>query len=98
LKIVENIDGDLKGLIPVFMEITHQEIEDLRMALDAGDLETASRIGHNIKGSALNYGFQHLGAIGRRIESKSIQQDFEGVRVEFELLQQYVKQVKVEFN
>lgn len=96
--IVENIAEDLKGLIPDFMEVTYQEIEELRKALDAGDLDSAARIGHNIKGSALNYGFQHLGAIGRRIESKSVQQDFEGVRVEFELLQEYVKQVEVEFN
>lgn len=79
------------------MDITHQEIECLRQALDSGDLKSAVRIGHNLKGSALNYGFQNLGAIGRRIEALSIQQNVEGVRTEFEHLKQYVELVEVEF-
>ncbi|WP_415718097.1 Hpt domain-containing protein [Maridesulfovibrio sp.] len=97
MRIVEKIDKDLKVLIPGFMEITQQEIEDLRQALDSGDLKSTARIGHNIKGSALNYGFQHLGDIGLRIESQSVQQNIDGVRAEFESLKKYVEQVEVEY-
>lgn len=98
MRIVEHIDDDLKGLLPDFMEITRQEIEELRKALDAADLKSVARIGHNIKGSALNYGFLLLGEIGRRIESKAIQQDTEAIQEEFDLLKKYVEQVEVEFK
>ncbi|WP_320175831.1 Hpt domain-containing protein [Maridesulfovibrio sp.] len=97
LQIVERIDRDLQGLIPGFMEITHKEIEALEQALVDGDMTVAARIGHNLKGSALNYGFLLLGDIGRRIESNAAQNRQEEVLVELDLLKDYVDRVEVTF-
>ena len=96
-KIVEKIDKDLQGLIPGFMEITHKEIKDLEQALGSGDMAVAARIGHNLKGSALNYGFLQLGGIGRRIESSAERNQLEKVHAELEVLKDYVDRVEVEF-
>ena len=97
MKIVEKIEEDLKGLIPGFMEITRKEIIDLAQALDSGDMDTAARIGHNIKGSALNYGFLQLGGIGRRIESCAARKNVEKVHAEFEVLKDYVERVEIKY-
>ncbi|MFW5498477.1 MULTISPECIES: Hpt domain-containing protein [unclassified Maridesulfovibrio] len=97
LKIVERIDKDLQGLIPGFMEITQKEIKDLEQALAIGEMSVAARIGHNIKGSALNYGFVHLGDIGRRIESSAAQNRQKKVQAELKVLRDYVDRVEVIF-
>ncbi|WP_319779735.1 Hpt domain-containing protein [Maridesulfovibrio sp.] len=96
-RIVEKIQKDLEGLIPGFMVITEREIEELREALRVGDMKTAARIGHNLKGSALNYGFLHLGNIGRRIESNAALKNVVKVHAELEILKDYVERVEVEF-
>lgn len=97
MKIVEKIDADLQVLISEFMEITHREVKALELALNSGDMETVTRIGHNIKGSALNYGFVKLGGIGRKIESYAARNQPESVRAELGALKDYVKRVEVEF-
>ncbi|NDV27303.1 Hpt domain-containing protein [Desulfovibrio sp. JC010] len=97
VRIVEKIEADLEGLILGFMEITRREIKELSIALESGDMTTAARLGHNIKGSALNYGFLQLGGIGRRIESCAAQNDLIQVRAEFNALKDYVERVEVEF-
>lgn len=97
VKIVEKIDADLQGLIPGFMELTYKDIESLEQALGTGNMDAASRIGHNIKGSALNYGFLQLGGIGRRIEICAAQNLQEQVRTELSALKDYVERVEVEF-
>ncbi len=95
--IVEKIEVDLEGLIPSFMGNTHREIKELEEALDSGDLITAGRIGHNIKGSAMNYGFKILSGIGRSIEICSSLNKPEQVRQDLDRLKDYLERVEVEF-
>jgi HPt (histidine-containing phosphotransfer) domain-containing protein len=97
VRIVEKIEADLKGLIPGFMEITRKEIKELGDALETGDLTTVARIGHNLKGSALNYGFIQLGSIGRRIESSATLNNLAQVNADFAALKDYVERVEVKF-
>jgi len=97
VKIVERIDADLQGLVSGFIKITYNEIKDLEDALNAGDMDVAARIGHNLKGSALNYGFSQLGVIGLRIETCAALNKPEEVQVELEVLKDYVERVEVEF-
>ncbi|TIH19944.1 Hpt domain-containing protein [Marinifilum sp. JC120] len=97
VKIVERIDADLQGLVSGFIKITYNEIKDLEDALNAGDMDVVARIGHNLKGSALNYGFSQLGAIGLRIETCAALNKPDEVQVELEVLKDYVERVEVEF-
>ncbi|NDV23507.1 Hpt domain-containing protein [Desulfovibrio sp. JC022] len=97
VKIVERIDSDIQGLIPGFMEITHNEIKELEDALNSGDMTVATRIGHNLKGSALNYGFLQLGSIGRRIETCAALNQPKQLLAELQVLKDYVERVEVEY-
>ncbi|WP_319759511.1 Hpt domain-containing protein [Maridesulfovibrio sp.] len=97
VKIIEKIDADLKGLIPGFMAITHREVKEIGAAIKSEDLATVTRLGHNLKGSALNYGFLELGKIGRRIEAGAAGNDLNKVLVEFAALKDYVERVEVQF-
>lgn len=95
--IVEHISEDLEVLIPSFMDNTYAEIALLEGAVEAEDLKTVHRLGHNIKGSALNYGFNKLSEIGRKIEIAAGSGDLGRVLSLLEELRMYVKRVEISF-
>ncbi len=95
--IVEKVPADLEGLIPSFFTNTNTEIVLLQSAIEARDLEAVHRLGHNIKGSALNYGFSHLAEIGRSIEIAGGEGNMGRALQLLEKLQEYVKCVEVVF-
>ena len=59
---------DLEDLIPTFMKNRTKELETLRVALGAGDMEQLRQLGHRMKGVGSSYGFEQVSAIGKRIE------------------------------
>ncbi|WP_300155034.1 response regulator [Solidesulfovibrio sp.] len=64
-------DGELellRPLLPIFFATAAATLDGARQALDADDLETARRQGHKLKGSALSYGFEHLGQAALELE------------------------------
>ncbi len=61
-------DKALRGIMPVFLEQTRREIDELQKACNRSDYQTIRLMGHSLKGSSPNYGFHRLGDIGRRIE------------------------------
>jgi len=94
----ETINKDLEILIPTFMDCTCTEIKELENALKLGKLDDASRMGHNIKGSALNYGFLKLAEIGRQIEISGAENDAPRLYHLLEELKDYVERVEVIFE
>lgn len=95
--IVEHISEDLEVLIPSFMDNTYAEIALLEGAVDTEDMKTVQRLGHNIKGSALNYGFKNLSEIGRKIEIAAGNEDRGQVLSLLDELRMYVKRVEISF-
>lgn len=65
---VVTVAKDLEDLIPIFMKNRTKELETLRAALDAGDLEQLRQLGHRMKGVGNSYGFEQVSALGKRIE------------------------------
>src|SRR5688500_13906309 len=59
---------DLEDLIPTFMNNRRKELDSLRVALAAADFEQLRQLGHRMKGVGVSYGFDHVSAIGKRIE------------------------------
>ena len=59
---------DLEDLIPTFMKNRTKELDSLRVALAAADFEQLRQLGHRMKGVGVSYGFDHVSAIGKRIE------------------------------
>lgn len=96
--ITETINIDLEALIPSFMENTFIEIGELEKVVQTGNIDDAFRMGHNIKGSALNYGFLHLAEIGRNIEIAASDGDMKLVSGLLVELKEYVELVHIEFK
>jgi HPt (histidine-containing phosphotransfer) domain-containing protein len=59
---------DLEDLIPTFMKNRHKELETLRAALAAGDMEQLRQLGHRMKGVGISYGFDQVSVLGKQIE------------------------------
>ena len=59
---------DLEDLIPTFMKNRTKELETLRAALAAGDMEQLRQLGHRMKGVGNSYGFEHISVLGKQIE------------------------------
>lgn len=66
---VVEVDEILKDLIPDFMSRRHQEFDLMKKLLAAHDFQGLAQYGHKLKGSSLNYGFQHLGGLAAQLES-----------------------------
>jgi HPt (histidine-containing phosphotransfer) domain-containing protein len=59
---------DLEDLIPTFMKNRNKELETLKTALGAGDMEQLRQLGHRMKGVGNSYGFEKVSLLGKEIE------------------------------
>jgi HPt (histidine-containing phosphotransfer) domain-containing protein len=51
-----------------YIERRQRDLEELKQAINAGNLEPFQRIGHQLKGNGATYGYEELGELGRRME------------------------------
>ena len=65
------VSKDLEDLIPVFIKNRAKELDSLRAASDAGDLEQLKQIGHRMKGVGNSYGFGPISDLGKSIEDSA---------------------------
>jgi HPt (histidine-containing phosphotransfer) domain-containing protein len=70
---------DLEDLVPTFMKNRGKELETLRAALAAGDLDQLRQLGHRMKGVGNSYGFEQVSALGKRIEDGARANDNAGL-------------------
>jgi len=61
-------DPDLADIVTLFVQEMPERIEELRAAADAGDVDAAVRLAHQLKGAAGGYGFEPLGEVAARVE------------------------------
>lgn len=66
--ITVTIAKDLEDLVPTFLKNRGKELEALRAALAAGDLEQMRQLGHRMKGVGNSYGFETVSQLGKQIE------------------------------
>jgi HPt (histidine-containing phosphotransfer) domain-containing protein len=62
------VSGELRDLIPRFLDNRRLEVRQLRDAIARNDLEAARRIGHGLKGVGGGYGFDAITRLGAEIE------------------------------
>ena len=62
---------DLEDLIPTFMTNRSKELETLRVALAAGDMEQLRQLGHRMKGVGNSYGFELISVLGKKVEDEA---------------------------
>jgi HPt (histidine-containing phosphotransfer) domain-containing protein len=72
--------------------------EGIRSALEAGDLETARSLGHQMKGSGGGYGFDRLTEIGLAIETAAGDGDAGTVSVQVDELAGYLDRLVITYE
>lgn len=66
-------------LLGQFRVSNEETLANIRAALKAGDLTTAARLAHTVKGVAANLGADSLSSLGAELESAIKQERFEGI-------------------
>jgi HPt (histidine-containing phosphotransfer) domain-containing protein len=68
------------------------EIEKLKSSLNEGNFETAQRVGHQLKGNAVTFGFDEFQQIGESLELAAQNQDLHSSLVLVEKIYFYANQ------
>ncbi len=89
---------DLEDLIPTFMSNRHKEVESLRAALAAQDFEQLRQLGHRMKGVGNSYGFEHVSALGKRIEEGARSGDRAALDACIADYRNYLARVKISYE
>ncbi len=92
---VVEVDPLIAGRIPQFLANRRDDARALIEAAQAGALDVAYRIGHNLKGIGSSYGFDPISEIGRRVEVASRANEPDGLRRAAQDLATYVDAVRV---
>ena len=92
------VESYLEDLVPSYLEHRHEDVAAIRSALEAGDLERARSLGHQMKGSGGGYGFDRVSDIGAAIEAASKRGDADGVGTQTDALADYLDRLVVRFE
>ena len=86
---------DLEDLIPTFMKNRNKELETLRAALAAGDMEQLRQLGHRMKGVGNSYGFEQISVLGKKVEDGARIKDLSGLNALIAEYTDYLARVKI---
>lgn len=65
------MNPDLADIIPGYLESIKKDLIILEKSLKSGDFKTIAKISHQMKGTALSYGFPDLTKFGSQMEIAS---------------------------
>jgi len=94
-KIIIKIDPDIEDLIPGYIESKHRDIGLLNDALLNNDYDTLRRIGHDLKGSGVGYGFDKITDMGRALESAAKSSDGAEIKKIIAELVDYLQRIEI---
>ena len=90
------ISGELRDLIPRFLENRKSELGGLHEAVERGDFKEVRRIGHVLKGAGGGYGFDEITRLGGEIERLAVRGEDVGGLVD--ALAEYLAGVEITFE
>ena len=96
--IVVTVAKDLEDLIPTFIKNRTTEVETLRAALAAGDLEQMRQLGHRMKGVGNSYGFEKVSTLGKQIEDGARAGDRAGLEARIAEYTDYLARVQIVYE
>jgi len=96
--ITVTVAKDLEDLIPTFMKNRAAELETLRAALAAGDLEQLRQLGHRMKGVGTSYGFEQVSVLGRQIEDGAKAGDRSGLEARIADYTDFLARVQIVYE
>jgi len=96
--ITVSVAKDLEDLIPTFMNNRNKELETLRAALAAGDMEQLRQLGHRMKGVGTSYGFEQVSVLGKQVEDGAKAKDLPGLQTCVAQYADYLVRVKIVYE
>jgi HPt (histidine-containing phosphotransfer) domain-containing protein len=96
--IVVTVAKDLEDLVPTFMKNRAKELEVLKAALAAGDMEQLRQLGHRMKGVGNSYGFEHVSTLGKLIEDGARAGDKGGLEARLADYADYLSRVQIRYE
>lgn len=96
--IVVRADPDLADLIPGYLANRRKDVVVIRASLERNDLEPVRVLGHGMKGSGGGYGFEAITAIGTAMEKAAKEGRDAEIRLQVDLLEDYLNRVEIVFD
>lgn len=87
----------LRDLIPTFMEGRQKELVEIKEAMRVQDYDALAKIGHRLKGTSLNYGFNGLGEIAKKLETAGKSHNMPSIESLVKDIEEYLKNVSIIF-
>ncbi len=96
--ITVTVAKDLEDLVPTFMKNRGKELDTLRAALAAGDLEQIRQLGHRMKGVGNSYGFEKVSQLGKQIEDGAKAGDRAALEAQLAEYADYLARVQIVYE
>ena len=93
-EILVKINRRLAALAPKFLADCRTMLDELRSAVESGDIAVTRRIGHSLWGTGSSYGFDAIGSLGEEIERAARAGDTEALRTVAARLDSYLARVR----
>ena len=89
---------DLEDLIPTFMKNRTKELDTLRAALAAGDMEQLRQLGHRMKSVGNSYGFELISVLGKKFEDEAKTKNLPALEALIAQYSDYLARVKIVYE
>lgn len=96
-KIADELEFDLEDvemLLEVFLENVEENLEGLKNAIDANDVESIHSFGHAIKGSAANLTLDNISEVAKEIENNARENNSFNYQDKYEILKELIDAIK----
>lgn len=78
-----------------YFERRKTDLQKCNEAITTGDFKFLQKVGHDLKGNALTFGFEPLAAIGESLEIAAIEQNMESIKLNVEKMNSYLNTVSI---
>jgi HPt (histidine-containing phosphotransfer) domain-containing protein len=85
---------EIDEMVEILLESIQEQIAELKTAIQSGNTEDISKIGHAVKGAASNIGAVYISEIGKNFENPEINSDSGKCTEEVEKLQEAINLLK----
>jgi HPt (histidine-containing phosphotransfer) domain-containing protein len=92
------VDSELEEIMPRYIEIRLNELEELEKYLAEKNSEAVRMLGHRLKGTGASYGMQELTDIGAAIEDIAKTGSLAGIAEYTKRLRYILENIEIEYE
>jgi CheY-like chemotaxis protein len=92
------VAGNLKDVLPGYLERRRTDVQTIRAALEKGLYDTIRIAGHRMKGSGAGYGMDRITEIGSGLEDAAASGNAEGIGKLAQELEEFLDSTRIEYG